>query len=316
MLPVSQYKFYELGVKLHALFNCRAQAKITDLFTPLMEAQAALDAMIKGDPVPLEAARTDANRLLGKLSSLFNKYFIDPVSKQFRFPQGDEKVDQHEMSMLSSLLEKFEMALAAEVGRTPTYAVPKRGIYATEDLVEQADAVLPETVRLHLPTSAMEDYRAAGRSIAFGLGTGAAMHVLRAIEQMMQRYYDSFAGAPLGPKTERNWSNYVKRLNALCDESLDTESDKRIVQMLTQIRDRYRNPLLNVEASISVDEAMTLFNLGASAMVMMAEQIDARLAKTKARNGNVGIGAAVDPVPGFEEDEYREVYEFRLPQSA
>ncbi len=318
MQSVTQYRFYELGVKLHAITGCAANMRALDLFSPLMEAQTILDALIKGDPVTLSLAKPDANKLLSKLSALFNRYFIDPASKQFRMPTVDEKIDQHEISLLRALLQKFEMSFAAELSRMPAYGVGKQGIFSTEELVENADGALSDAVREMVSPDVLADYKAAGRAIAFGLGSAAVMHLLRAIERVMVGYYESFGSAPMGPKIERNWNNTIKRLNALCDETLDSDADRRIVQLLTQIRERYRNPLTQSDVDYLTDDALTLFNLGGSVMSMMVEQMMARADKEKTR-GELRANhnrKTIAEAESAAEDDYREIYEFRLPQSA
>ena len=51
MQQLNAYRFYELGAKLHALFNVRTQSRVADMFAPLTEAQALLDGFIKGASV-------------------------------------------------------------------------------------------------------------------------------------------------------------------------------------------------------------------------------------------------------------------------
>src|SRR6204780_2326016 len=114
MQQLNAYRFYELGARLHALFNMRTQARVADMFAPLAEAQAMLDGFIKGDPFALETSKADANRLLAKIGSVFNRYFIDPASRQLKNPTGEDRIDAHELTLILSLVDKFEHALAAE----------------------------------------------------------------------------------------------------------------------------------------------------------------------------------------------------------
>src|ERR1043166_4829231 len=125
MNPISQYKFYDLGAKLHRATSNRTAVSAADMFVPLMEAQAALDNLLKGDPITLEIARPDASALLNRFGPLFNKHFIDPSTRQFRHPAREDVIESHELNLLRSMVEKFESALAAELSRKAIYAVPK-----------------------------------------------------------------------------------------------------------------------------------------------------------------------------------------------
>lgn len=305
MQQLNTYRFYELGAKLRSLFCSQSQNRITDMFAPLTEAQAMLDSFIKGDAFKLETSKAEANRLLSKLSSLFNRYFIDPATKQLKSTAGEDRVDPHELSLIHSLVEKFEHALAAELNRAPTYLAGKCGIYSTFDLAENAQQVFSDTLRTTIPTSAQDEFNAAGRALAFGLGTAAAVHMLRATELMLRVYFETFAG-PVGAKSERNFSAYLKKLVTLSeDENEKTRPDKRVVQMLAQIKDHYRNPLLLAESKFSPEEATQLFGMASALISLMAEQVTAKPSKSSVKTAKTT--ASVND----EDDDY----DYRLSQA-
>jgi hypothetical protein len=305
MQQLNAYRFYELGAKLHALFNMRTQGRVADMFAPLTEAQALLDGFIKGDPFALETSKSDANRLLAKISSVFNRYFIDPSSKQLKAPTGEDRIDAHELTLILSLIEKFEHALAAELNRAPTYLAGKRGIYSTYELAENAREIFSKELQAVIPQPALNEFNFAGRALVFGLGTAAAMHMLRAIEITLRPYYEMFAGA-VG-KGERNYAAYLKRLSTMADEENQSfRPDKRIVQMLAQIKEHYRNPVVTAESSVSLDDALALFNLSSALITMMAGQLRDHKASGKkpAKSAN----------PGEDSDDDT-LYDVRLSQA-
>ncbi|HEU0118515.1 MAG TPA: hypothetical protein VFR09_07770, partial [Alphaproteobacteria bacterium] len=92
MQQLNSYRFYELGAKLHSLFSASNQNRVSDMFAPLTEAQALLDGFIKGDNFALETSKSDATRLLNKISSLFNRHFIDQATKQLKSPAGEDRI--------------------------------------------------------------------------------------------------------------------------------------------------------------------------------------------------------------------------------
>lgn len=327
MQHLNPYRFYELAAKLHALFGNACQSRVSELFAPLSEAQALLDGWIKGEPFALETSREDATHLLNKLGALFNKYYIDPSSKQLKAPTGEDRVDSHEMTLLLTLVEKFEHALAAEMAQAPVYAAQKRGIYSTYDLIENADRCFAQEVRDVVPEASLKEFAVAGRALAFGLGTAAAVHLLRAVEMVLKDYYEMFSGTTVA-KTERTYSIYLKKLAAMADdESFDLRPDKRLLQMLAQIKEHYRNPLTSPEKTITVGQATSLFGLATALITLMSEQIVERKAagaakpKEKAQEALSQVTKAAtkgDPKKEEVEDgsEDEESYDFRPKKKA
>ena len=281
MQPLNIYRFFELGAKLHGLFCMTTQGRVADMFAPFTEAQALLDSFIKGDIFALEDSKADATRLLNKLGAVFNRYFIDPTTKQLKSPTGEDRIDPNELALINTLVEKFEHALAGELNRTPSYLAEKCGIYATNDLAENAQRVFSQSLRNVIPSTALREFNAAGRALAFGFGTASTMHMLRAVEITLKLYFETFAG-PGSTKGERNYTVYLKKLAALSeDESKSSRPDKRVIQMLEQIKEHYRHPLLSPDTTISADEATQLFSLTSALITMMAEQTHSRRAGTK-----------------------------------
>ncbi len=273
MKQLNSYRFYELGAKLHSLFAAEGGARVADMFSPLSEAQTLLDGFIKGDVIALSTSKSDAVKLLNKIGAIFNRYFIDPASKQLKARETEDRIDIHELAMLRGLVEKFEHALAAELNCAPTYVSDKCGIYSTYDLAENAHEIFAENLRTVIPTDAQNEFCNAGRALAFGFGTAAVVHTLRAIEMTLRVYYEVFIGA-VPAKAERNYSMYIKKLMVLADEEdRNPRPDKRVVQMLAQIKEHYRNPLIVSDSSATVDEALQLFGMASALVSMMAEVI-------------------------------------------
>jgi hypothetical protein len=299
MKQLNSYRFYELGAKLHSLFGTENGARIADMFSPLSEAQTMLDGFVKGDVIALTTSKSDAAKLLNKIGSIFNRYFIDPATKQLKPQEGEDRIDTHELAMLRGLVEKFEHALAAELNRAPTYIADKCGIYSTYDLAENAQEIFAENLRPSIPAGAQSEFSSAGRALAFGLGTAAVVHTLRAIEMTLRGYYEVFVGS-VPAKAERNYSIYIKKLAALADEEdRDVRPDRRVIQMLAQIKEHYRNPLVVSDAAATMDEAVQLFGMASALISMMAEVIvvGRRKAVESAR-------PALDPSEGDPDDDY------------
>ena len=306
MQQLNAYRFYELGSRLYALFNMRIGGRVADMFAPLAEAQALLDAFIKGDPFALETSKADATRLLNKIGSVFNRYFIDPATRQMKDPSGEDRIDPHELAHIQSLVEKFEHALAAELNRAPTYLASKCGIYSTYDLAENAREFFSKDLQAVIPPTALKEFDLAGRTLVFGLGTAASLHILRSLEITLKPYYELFA-APATSKSERNYTIYLKKLATLSEEEdVAFRPDKRVVQMLSQIKDHYRNPLISAETNVSLDDALSLFGMASALMTLMAGQIrEQQPSETKKPAPGTEAAAEDDDAP----------YDFRLSQA-
>ena len=307
MKQLNSYRFYELGAKLHGLYGVETSTRVSDMFAPLSEAQTLLDGFIKGDAIVLNSSKSDAVKLLNKIGSIFNRYFIDPSTKQLRPTEGEDRIDTHELSLLRTLVEKFEHALAAELNRAPTYVAGRRGIYSTYDLAENAQEIFSESLRLSIPVAAQSEFAYSGRALAFSLGTASVMHTLRAVEIMLRSYYETFVGTP-SAKTERNYSVYVKKLAAMAEEEdRDHRPDRRVVQMLAQVKDHYRNPVVAAEAVISVDEATQLFGMASAIISLMAESVAAF------RRATGEVDAATTALAAARDDD--STYDFRMKEA-
>ena len=92
------------------------------------------------------------------------------------------------------------------------------------------------------------------------------------------------------------------------EEEQTFRPDKRVVQMLSQIKDHYRNPVIMAESSVSLDDALALFNMASALITLMAGQL--REHKTSGKKGAKAAAAAGE---SSEDDEA--LYDFRLSQA-
>lgn len=272
MNSISQYKFYELGAKLHRVVSNRTAIGAAEMFVPLMEAQTALDTLLKGDPVQLETSRTEANALLNKLGALFDKNFIDLNSRQFRFPGREEIIDAHELTLLRSLVEKFETAFASELGRKAVFTVPKRGLFDTYELTEHADNQFSEDTLRIMPARVRADIRAAGRALAFGLGTACCFHLVRATQDLLSKYSEAFGGGS-ATKSDILWREALPRLIAMSKNKNANGPDPRILSMLNDVDGRIRRALHSTEQSISIGDATLFFSTTSSLIALMLDAL-------------------------------------------
>jgi hypothetical protein len=139
----------------------------------------------------------------------------------------------------------------------------KRG-YATSDLVDHAEKMLPLETLAVLPHGVAADIKASGRCLAFDTPTAAGFHILRAVEAVMALYYQHLTGKEL-PKRNRNWGLYLQKLKTA------PSHDVKIWGALDHIRDNYRNPISHPEDTLTEGQAIMLFGLSLSVIELMAE---------------------------------------------
>jgi hypothetical protein len=295
MNPISQYKFYDLGAKLHRVVSNRTAVGAAEMFVPLMEAQTALDTLIKGNPIQLEVSRPEANALLNKLGAIFDKNFIDLNTRQFRFPGREEVIDAHELTLLRSLVEKFETAFASELGRKTVFNVPKRGLFDTYELTEHADNQFSEETLNAMPNGVRADIRAAGRALAFGLASACCFHLVRASEVLLSKYSEAY-GCGSASKPEILWRESLPRLIAMSKNKNGNSPDPRILNMLSDIDSRIRTALTNPDGAISIGDATIFFNSASSMIAQMIEALG-KTGKNKTR-----IKAAEEKMLEVQED--------------
>ena len=157
-----------------------------------------------------------------------------------------------------------------------TYRVPQRGIYHTPLLVDSAHEVFPNDLSNFIPSKTMEDWKAAGRCLAFGIFSGSGFHVARGVEGILESYYQLFCDR--GDKTLNGWREYIEALEKAKNSGQKPAPSEKILSELIQMKDDYRNPLMHPRVVLNEADAHMLFMNGASLIIAMAQEI--REAKT------------------------------------
>lgn len=156
--------------------------------------------------------------------------------------------------------------------RLPTYYVEKIGAYSSDDLISRAENVFPVDIRSNLPQQAIEDFRMAGKCLAFDAATACGFHVFRAADAMLRVYCTHFNATPKG--NSRDWGTFIRALRDVLDDSTATKKpNKRTVELLDSIRSQDRNPLVHPELNLDSDGAILMFDLCKNALSLMALDI-------------------------------------------
>jgi len=180
----------------------------------------------------------------------------------------DAKVDVLFSNVVNKAKE-FETILSAELQTLATYRVTEKGIYSTSGLIDNAENMLPESIKIKISKDVVEELRQSGRCLAFDVPTASGFHILRATEAVLHEYYLIVCK----PKTEAkldSWAAYLAELRKYPD--LDVT---KVVAILQQIKDQDRNLIMHPEIVLSPDDAFALFEIAKGAIMAMADKLPA-----------------------------------------
>ena len=269
MQHINEFKFYELACAVHPLTVLEGEVHLRDAWYSLFQARESLNQIFVERPLPITL--DTATKLYQAILEVVPKDLLGVLN---RLPKADELaanpnadlITTLQLNSIRDLAKQFETVLSAEVQALDTYHVSQKGSYSTRDLIERAEIVFPESIRQKLPDMTIADIKQAGRCIALDTPTGAAFHLMRAIEGVMSIYYAQVLGAPI-PTRMRNWGVYIKNLRN------SGKADARILNFLDHIRENYRNPITHPEAMVDGDEAEILLGVAVSAIRQMIIEI-------------------------------------------
>lgn len=243
---VNHYPLYELGKTLRHLIDTASGDDILArrLYSPLRTAIDAIDTLIGGSPFPLGISEGAATELRKELQWIFDNNFVETRDgkRAVRFPEISTMIESWHLTEISRRLAKFETIFSTEMGELATYFVPQRRIYSTAALIDFADQSFPPDIIGHVPEKAREDWKAAGRCLAFNLLSATGFHVARAVEATLEVYYQTFTGKA----GELNgWHDYIKALNGVIATRASHVPTAKTLAELTQMKDDYRNPIMH-----------------------------------------------------------------------
>ncbi len=261
MLRVDCYDFYKLGIQIHPLVDMKDEELLKDVWFNIYTAKSSLNEFFQ--TFPLRISRDPATKLYAAL----NTAVPDDLSE---LDLGDDEKGWKTIAFrgfsIRQSAKNLETVLAAELNNFDTYFVSQKGSFSTPDLIERAEIMLPEGIRQHLSANAIEDFRQAGRCLAFNLGTAASFHIARATEDVIRSYYSLILKTTPTVKM-RSWGIYYKNL------SKTPKASTKVLGWLNHIKDEYRNPVLHPEETVTSDAALVFVNACSSLVIMMVSEM-------------------------------------------
>lgn len=207
----------------------------------------------------------DSRELAQKLLKELNDYLIiltfppeDVLQKEF-FPK----------MAINNFLREFEGVFEEESKRLGAFLITQKGIYHTVKLISDASEHFEPEVLKHLPSTAIYDLQEAGKCLAFECPTAMAYHILRAIEAVILKYYETLTGHAWSKK-QKGWWLYIDALKTLPSNPVPPS----ITQRLNEIREYERNPIAHPEFILELKQAIPFFNLGCSVIPLMVDEIE------------------------------------------
>lgn len=269
MKSIDLNDFYNLGIALARLKslpenNCSAAT----LVMTSLGVGHTLKKLLAGDRFDVGVAKGPGQEFVAALEKLDNEYSKDSEGN-WRYPEPHEIVQPWEVSSLQRKLTAFEHVLAAHTKQAATYYAAKIGIFETGDLVERAEHVFPSDIRNSVPKSALDEYRSAGRALAFDMPTACAFHVARAIEIVLRVYRDKFVRTPAG----KTMGAIIRSLEQHAKNGVPPLPSARTLRQIDQIRDLDRNRIMHPEDTFTADLALIMFFNGISAITAMISEI-------------------------------------------
>jgi hypothetical protein len=272
---INSFSFYDLGKTLKAIEALPDGAPAIEAFFALDQARMAMTSLLNGEPIPLGISRDKAKAFQDAIGILFSNRFMvknDNGESVLQWPEPTSPpVSQWELYWVKHTLTQFEAIFGEEMKETATYFVPRRGIFWTPALVDTADEAFPVSLRGFIPQKTKDDWKAAGRCLAFNLLSASGFHTARAVEGTLEAYFQLFSGE--AGKTLRNWNDYIEALERISAAKPDPCPDKKTLAELDQMRLDYRNPIMHPRIVLTEPDARMLFANGESLITAMAQEI-------------------------------------------
>lgn len=272
---INQFAFYEVGKTLAKLRSFSGDVSADDVFFPLVDARSSVKELCDGNPIELVVSKVCAKTLHGRLDEVVERNFTTTDSdgaKKWNFPTPTTPpIPSWQWHQVMDALTEFETIFREEMREAATYRVPNRGIFDTAKLIDSADLTFPSDLRRYIPTKTSEDWRAAGRCLAFNLLSASGFHVARAVEGTLENYYQLATGKS---KTLNGWQDYIKALeSAASAPTQDLIPTEKVISGLKQMKGDYRNPIVHPRVVLSEPDARMLFANGESLITAMAQEI-------------------------------------------
>jgi hypothetical protein len=257
---IEVFRFYILGAVLRPLKGVEENMHFAVALPSLYEVQRYLSDFIQhpetalwlGDSVDAALAVFD---MVG--------YLIQRAGRI-----GPQNFSAQEAENLKKALAHLESSLYNDLKKLPLFCVTTKGNYSTDKLLGGASLGLGATHRQSLSPECTNEIDEAGRCLALGRATASGFHVLRSVELVIRDYVKRASGT-LPPLNRQNWGEYISLLGK-------HGAAKEVTDLVQNIKDNYRNPLMHPEDTLEEDDAISLFGVCQSTIESLVRDMKKR----------------------------------------
>jgi hypothetical protein len=177
---------------------------------------------------------------------------------------------------------KLSTLLDADLAHQLVFLLEPKRAYDVSLLVADGTRLFSDEVRQSLTDEESYNLTEAAKCLAFEIPTGAGFHIFRGAEGVLRRYYAIVVGS-LPTVKSRNWGAYLRVLQK------QPKADPKILVVLRQIKDLYRNPIIHPETKLTMEAALSLIGLVETLLSLLVAEIN-RLAPPPAPPLLPGLG--------------------------
>lgn len=274
MEQINQFGFYEVGKGLAALLQLRGDVLPTEAFFALHQGRGAVARLRDQSFFPLRLCLHELEQMHAALEAALSEFYTKNENGEpaIKWPaQDDPPLPDWHFSFLRTAVGSFEQVFAAELRGAATYFVPARGIFATPALIDSADEAFPADLRNFIPPKTRDEWRQAGRCLAFNLLSASGFHVARAVEGTIEKYHEIFC--PDSKKSPRTWHDYISDFKNRSFQKSQLSPSQRVIAELEQMKDDFRNPLMHPRVVLNEADARMLLANGESIIICMAQEM-------------------------------------------
>lgn len=276
---------YQLGAEMHALLRLDYKAEYKarfDILGASLDVRSSVKRLLNEYPALTTCRKPgeDAILAINKVWEWYHKmdeeenpdWDVSGFSVDFIFKEVLEKTRNFEAILKADLLENLV-----------AYHPQQKAIYSTALLIAHAEnAQHPQDLQ-KLEQKTIQEIKESGRCLAFDTYTASGFHMMRALELVLHEYYVITCNPQNADKRLNNWAAYLSPLYKLFGDNrgkLSKEEKthvKKIYYLLQQIKDLDRNGIMHPETVLSEVEALKLFDVAKTAIMVMAEKLPDKL---------------------------------------
>lgn len=192
---------------------------------------------------------------------------LDGIATKLHQLHDEDEIGADLAAQLAGFMQAFEKILHAESSTKRIYVIPKRR-FNSEFLLDSPQNLLKTGAYARLSPIAQSDLTSGCRCLAFGEGTAAAFHILRATEDTLKKYH--LHKVKRRRLAKPMWGNMISALRQL----KRNKPAAPLLDSLDLVRINYRNPTQHPELFYDIESAQDLFGVCIDVIGKMAAELE------------------------------------------